>query len=40
MGTGIGLFLPWENGTELLGLGFAHLELGKKEMKWEWDNFL
>ena len=31
MGTGIGLFLPWENGIESLGLGFAHWELGKKK---------
>ena len=30
MGIGIGLFLPWENEIELLELGFAHWELGKK----------
>ena len=30
MGTGIGLFLPWENEVESLGLGFAHWELGKR----------
>ena len=31
MGTGIGLFLSWENRIASLGLEFAHWGLGKKK---------
>ena len=33
MGTGIDLFLDWENGFGLLGLGFGHWEWGNEVLK-------
>jgi hypothetical protein len=37
MATGIDLFLDWEMGFGLLGLGFGHWEWEMKAQKLEWD---